>query len=141
GSSVNAGASCTISVTFKPTAAGTRTASVAVTDNATGSPHTAGLTGSGISSGTSGTNYYVSTTGSDSSGNGSSSSPWATIAYASTKVGPGASVHVAPGTYSGQFNTDASGTSSACITYDSDTTWAAKIAGCSLSHGSNAGAH
>src|SRR5439155_23219900 len=34
GSSVNAGASCTISVTFKPTATGTRAASVAVTDNA-----------------------------------------------------------------------------------------------------------
>src|SRR5207249_2827527 len=54
GSSVNAGASCTISVTFKPTATGTRTASVAVTDNASGSPQTAALSGSGVSSGTTG---------------------------------------------------------------------------------------
>src|SRR5438309_8240181 len=87
------------------------------------------------------TDYYVSTTGSDSSGNGSSSSPWATIAYASTKVGPGSTVHVAPGTYSGQFNTDASGTSSAYITYVSDTKWGAKIAGGSSSTWSNHGAY
>src|ERR1035438_8056141 len=36
GSSVAAGASCAISVTFKPAASGTRTATVAVSDNATG---------------------------------------------------------------------------------------------------------
>src|SRR5438876_131689 len=51
--SLGAGASCIISVTFKPTATGTRTASVAVTDNATGSPQAAALSGSGVSSGTS----------------------------------------------------------------------------------------
>lgn len=63
------------------------------------------------------TNYYVANSGNDSSGNGSISSPWATIAHASTKVGPGAIVHVAAGTYSGSFNTNASGSSSAYITY------------------------
>ncbi|PYU92591.1 MAG: hypothetical protein DMG25_11805, partial [Acidobacteria bacterium] len=141
GSSVAAAGSCTINVTFTPAASGTRSATVTVTDNATGSPHTAGLTGSGVSSGTGGTNYYVSTTGSDSSGAGSSSSPWATIAYASTKVGPGSTVHVAPGTYSGQFNTNSSGTSSAYITYVSDTKWGAKIAGGSSSTWSNYGAY
>src|SRR5207237_5895823 len=36
GASLAAGTSCAISVTFKPTATGTRTASVAVTDNASG---------------------------------------------------------------------------------------------------------
>jgi hypothetical protein len=62
-------------------------------------------------------NYYVSTTGSDSGGNGSTSQPWATIAHASTKVGAGAVVHVAAGTYNGSFNTTSSGTASAYITY------------------------
>ena len=47
GSSVAAGASCTISVTFTPTATGTRTGAVSITDNAAGSPQTIGLTGTG----------------------------------------------------------------------------------------------
>src|SRR5215211_1760324 len=41
------GSSCTISVTFTPTAPGTRVASIFVTDNATGSPHAVGLSGTG----------------------------------------------------------------------------------------------
>lgn len=45
GSSVAAGGSCTISVTFTPTASGIRTASVTVTDNATGSPQSVSLSG------------------------------------------------------------------------------------------------
>lgn len=61
--------------------------------------------------------YYVSATGSDSSGNGTITYPWASIGYASTKIGPGAVVHVAAGIYKGSFNTYASGTSSARITY------------------------
>lgn len=48
GSSVAAGASCAISVTFTPAAAGARTGSLAVTDNAAGSPHTASLAGTGV---------------------------------------------------------------------------------------------
>ena len=47
GSSVAAGANCTISVTFTPTASGTRTAAVTLTDNATGSPQTVSLSGTG----------------------------------------------------------------------------------------------
>jgi Abnormal spindle-like microcephaly-assoc'd, ASPM-SPD-2-Hydin/Cep192 domain 4/NHL repeat len=47
GNSVAAAASCTISVTFKPTATGARTASVTITDNASSSPHSVSLTGSG----------------------------------------------------------------------------------------------
>jgi uncharacterized repeat protein (TIGR01451 family) len=42
-----ANANCVISVTFKPTATGARTASVSIADNATGSPQTAGLAGTG----------------------------------------------------------------------------------------------
>jgi len=47
GTSVSAGSNCTISVTFTPTAAGSRTASVSITDNAAGSPQTISLTGTG----------------------------------------------------------------------------------------------
>ncbi|MBZ5564256.1 MAG: FG-GAP-like repeat-containing protein [Acidobacteriia bacterium] len=48
GSSVVSGASCTISVTFTPTQAGTRTGSVTVYDDAEGSPQFVSLTGSGV---------------------------------------------------------------------------------------------
>ena len=41
------GTSCDMSITFSPTASGTRTAALTVTDNAPGSPQTAPLTGTG----------------------------------------------------------------------------------------------
>ncbi|HEV2177808.1 MAG TPA: choice-of-anchor D domain-containing protein [Terriglobia bacterium] len=47
GTSLAAGVSCTISVTFTPTAAGTRTADVSITDSAANSPQTVSLTGVG----------------------------------------------------------------------------------------------
>jgi len=47
GSSLDAGASCTIDVTFTPTATGTRMGTLTVNDNAPGSPHTVGLSGTG----------------------------------------------------------------------------------------------
>jgi probable HAF family extracellular repeat protein len=47
GSSLAAGASCSISVTFKPTASGTRSAALSVTDNAAGSPQKVPLSGTG----------------------------------------------------------------------------------------------
>jgi len=47
GSSLAAEASCTISVTFKPTQSGSRTGAVSITDNAPGSPQTVSLTGTG----------------------------------------------------------------------------------------------
>jgi hypothetical protein len=49
GSSVPAGANCTISVTFKPSASGARTAAISIADNASGSPQTVGLSGTGAS--------------------------------------------------------------------------------------------
>jgi len=45
--SLAAGASCAVSVEFKPTAAGTLTASLSIADNATGSPQTVSLAGTG----------------------------------------------------------------------------------------------
>jgi subtilase family serine protease len=47
GTSLAASASCTISVTFTPTAVGTRTGTLKVTDNASNSPQTSSLTGTG----------------------------------------------------------------------------------------------
>jgi len=48
GSSVAAGANCTISVTFSPQAAGAQAATVTVSDNAHGSPHSTIVIGTGI---------------------------------------------------------------------------------------------
>jgi hypothetical protein len=50
--SLAAAASCTVSVEFKPAAAGALTASLSVADNATGSPQTVALSGTGASSST-----------------------------------------------------------------------------------------
>lgn len=47
GTSLAASASCTLSVTFSPTATGSATAILSVVDNATGSPQTSALTGTG----------------------------------------------------------------------------------------------
>ena len=47
GSSLAAQTSCSISLTFKPTASGARTAALSVTDNAAGSPQTVTLNGVG----------------------------------------------------------------------------------------------
>jgi len=47
GASVAAGGSCTINVTFTPTATGSRSATLTVTDNASNSPQTAGVSGTG----------------------------------------------------------------------------------------------
>jgi probable HAF family extracellular repeat protein len=45
GSSLGPGATCSISITFKPTVSGTRTATLSVSDNAAGSPQTVTLNG------------------------------------------------------------------------------------------------
>jgi subtilase family serine protease len=48
GSSLAASASCTVSVSFKPTATGTRTASILFSDNAGASPQSVSLSGTGM---------------------------------------------------------------------------------------------
>jgi len=47
GSSVSAAASCTIKVTFTPTQGGSRSGTLNITDNASGSPQSVGLSGTG----------------------------------------------------------------------------------------------
>lgn len=50
------------------------------------------------------TNYYVSTTGNDSTGNGSPGNPWATVQHAdSTSPAAGSCINVAGGTYTFTF--------------------------------------
>jgi hypothetical protein len=51
GTSVAAGAHCAVTVTFTPTAAGTRSATLLVTDSAAGSPQSVPLSGMGVSAG------------------------------------------------------------------------------------------
>jgi len=48
GTSLGAGANCAIAITFRPRAAGTRTATLSVTDSDSGSSQTASLVGNGI---------------------------------------------------------------------------------------------
>ena len=48
GSSLAAGATCTITVTFAPTAEADFTSNVSITDNAKGSPQTVAITGTGV---------------------------------------------------------------------------------------------
>ena len=50
GSSIAAGASCTVSVTFTPNAAGTRSGTLSVASSAAGSPVTVALSGTGVTS-------------------------------------------------------------------------------------------
>ena len=75
---------------------------------------------------TAGANYYVSASGNDGN-NGSQQSPWATIQHAANVAAAGATVHVAPGTYSGAITTQTSGTATARIRFLSDTQWGAVI--------------
>jgi len=52
--------------------------------------------------------YQVATDGSDGEGDGSAGAPWATIGHAISQVPDGSTILVAPGTYSGQVDLDAS---------------------------------
>jgi hypothetical protein len=55
GSSLAAGANCTINVTFTPSQLGPRSASITITDNTVGSPHSVALSGVGLTSGSNAT--------------------------------------------------------------------------------------
>lgn len=70
--------------------------------------------------------WYVSTSGQDSNPC-TSQQPCATITHAATLARPGETVLVAPGTYVGYVNTQASGTASAYITYLSQERWGAVL--------------
>lgn len=71
---------------------------------------------------------YVSTTGNDSNA-GTSASPFKTIQRGVSLATSGTTVHVAPGNYSGNVTSSASGTATARIRYVSDAKHGAKIVG------------
>jgi len=70
--------------------------------------------------------YYVTPAGKDGN-DGSRLRPWLTIQHAASIVRPGATVHVAPGNYSGAITTQTSGTPTARIRFVSDQQWSATI--------------
>jgi parallel beta-helix repeat protein len=71
---------------------------------------------------------YVAPTGSDTNA-GTKAAPFKTIQRAANMAKPSTTVHVAPGTYSGNVTTKVHGTASARIRYVSDTKWGAKVVG------------
>jgi hypothetical protein len=139
-SSLAAGASCQLAVTFVPTASGARTGTLAIADNAAGSPQTVALSGTGMSSSTcptGTTTYYVSTSGSDSN-LGTAAAPFRTITSAYGHAGPGTVLVVMPGTYTDYqsgwgLHLGSSGTASAPIYLCSQTRGAAIIDGQNVS--------
>jgi hypothetical protein len=54
------------------------------------------------------TTFYVATNGNNTTGNGSSAAPWATISHAITEVPDGSTILVRPGTYNGLVRLDES---------------------------------
>jgi len=75
------------------------------------------------------TDYYVSTSGSDSNAGTSTGAAWATINHANSVVVPGDVVNVAAGSYSQNVSTTTSGTSGSPITYISTSQFGAQITG------------
>src|SRR6266481_5644839 len=80
-----------------------------------------------LTSGAAAAGYYVSTSGSDSN-SGTACSPWRTLQHAANTATAGATVHVAPGTYTqDQLTFNNSGTASGRIRFISDQKWGAQI--------------
>jgi len=63
GASLVAGGNCSIGVTFAPTATGPRSATLNISDNATGSPQLVNLTGTGVPPATPAGTYTITVTG------------------------------------------------------------------------------
>ena len=94
-------ANCTISVTFKPTATGPRAASVSVGDNASGSPQTVSLAGTGTAAGVVLTPSILTFAGQNP---GTPASPPQTVTLQNTGTGPLTISSIAiTGTNSGDF--------------------------------------
>jgi len=87
----------------------------------------------------SGTNIFVATSGSDSSGAGTFASPYQSIAKAHSVAVAGSVVHVAPGNYvTGEIDITTAGTASNRITYWSTTLWGAVLIGGAATGSNNA---
>ena len=68
-----------------------------------------------------GADVYISPSGSDGSGDGSASNPWASLGYADLHAPSGATIHAAPGSYAAAETTQSN------RRFVSDTLWAAKV--------------
>lgn len=79
-----------------------------------------------------GSDYYVSTIGSDSNNGTSTNDAWLTIDHAVDNVSAGSTIHVAPGTYVGRVSFDRSGSLDSPIILDGDGTSGAVISGSGL---------
>ncbi len=88
--------------------AGTDTITVSVKDNSGNT--TTNSVNYTLASASTGNSYYISPTGSDSSGNGSINSPWLTWAYASSMLKPGDTLYARGGTYYNQGGWGSGGT-------------------------------
>jgi hypothetical protein len=86
GASLDAGASCTVSVIFSPTATGPLPGTLLVTDNAANSPQTAGLSGTGVAAPEG--DFTVA----------------ATTSSATVRAGGSAEFHLTVGTTGGSYN-------------------------------------
>jgi len=91
------------------------------TDGVTGiNPVSATITTRNDTYPSTGATYYVATTGSDTTGNGSSGNPWKTIQKAADTVLAGDTVMVRGGTYPGQLTIAKSGTANNFIHFQSE---------------------
>jgi hypothetical protein len=104
GASLAAGGSCTIAILFTPSAIGARVASLVITDNASGSPQSVSLSGTGVhdvvltwtaneTSGVTGYNVYRGTTSGGESSTALNSTPINGTTYPDTNVTAGASYY------------------------------------------------
>jgi fibronectin type 3 domain-containing protein len=104
GSSLAAGTNCTIGVMFTPSVAAAEAASLSVADNASGSPQTASLSGTGThdvmlswtasaSSGVAGYNIYRGTTSGGESSTALNSTPVTGDTYTDENVTAGATYY------------------------------------------------
>jgi hypothetical protein len=104
GASLAAGGGCTIAILFTPSAIGARGTSLVITDNASSSPQSVSLSGTGVhnvvltwtasaTSGVVGYNIYRGTTSGGESSTALNSGPFNGTAYTDTNVTAGASYY------------------------------------------------
>jgi len=108
--------SIALNTTFAPTAAGNVTGSIFVASNTTNSPAVISVTGSGVQPST-GPQFYVSTSGSDTNSGTSLSAAWRTIQKAMNSATPGSTVNILAGTYNERLTLNVSGTTGNYITF------------------------
>jgi hypothetical protein len=127
---VVAGGNCTIVIQFVPSAAGSRAASLSITENASGSPQTIALSGTGthdviltwtasVSSGVAGYYVYRGTTSGGEGATPLNSTPLTGTAYYDTSVQAGATYYYTVTSLSSDETTQSAASSEASATVPS----------------------